>query len=100
MPAITSLAAAGDASVHHKALNSGILVHMRSEHPSTRRAAFQCERSLTAKLGEEWLALLPEMLPFISEGMEDDDEEVENEVRMWIKEIEAILGERLDGMLQ
>ena len=73
---------------------------MRSEHASTRLAAVKCERSLTARIGEEWLSLLPEMLPFISEGMEDDDESVEDEVRAWVKEIEAILGERLDSMLQ
>jgi U3 small nucleolar RNA-associated protein 10 len=50
-------------------------------------------------MGEEWLARLPEMLPLISEGMEDEDEEVEAEVRGWVVEIEGILGESLDGML-
>ena len=64
-----------------------------------RLAAVQCEMSLTEKLGEEWLALLPEMLPFISELQEDDDEKVEREVRRWIVKIEGILGESLDTML-
>ena len=64
-----------------------------------RLAAVQCEMSLTEKLGEEWLALLPEMLPFISELQEDDDEMVEQEVRRWILKIEGTLGESLDTML-
>ena len=64
-----------------------------------RLAAVQCEMSLTEKLGEEWLALLPEMLPFVSELQEDDDERVEREVRRWILKIEGILGESLDAML-
>lgn len=42
---------------------------------------------------------LPEMLPGISEALEDEDEEVEREVRSWVSEIEGILGESLEGML-
>lgn len=57
------------------------------------------ERSLTDRLGEEWLALLPEMLPYISELMEDEDENVELEARLWVKQIEEVLGESLDDML-
>lgn len=65
----------------------------------TRLAAVKCEQALTERLGEEWLALLPEMLPYISELMEDDDEAVEQEVRKWVLQIEEILGEKLDDML-
>jgi U3 small nucleolar RNA-associated protein 10 len=51
-------------------------------------------------LGEEWLSMLPEMLPFISELQEDDDEVVEKETHRWIVKIEGVLGESLDSMLQ
>lgn len=74
--------------------------HMRNEHAAIRLVAVQAEQDLTEKLGEEWLALLPEMLPFISELQEDDDEEVERETRAWIRKIEGLLGESLEGMLQ
>ena len=43
--------------------------------------------------------LLPEMLPFMSEAMEDGNEDVENEVRAWVGEVEGVLGESLEGML-
>lgn len=69
------------------------------ENPHTRLAALKTEQSLTEQLGEEWLALLPEMLPYISELMEDEDENVEKEVRKWVKQIEDVLGEKLDDML-
>jgi U3 small nucleolar RNA-associated protein 10 len=69
------------------------------ENPHTRFAALKAEQSLTEQLGEEWLALLPEMLPYISELMEDEDENVEREVRRWVKQIEDVLGEKLDDML-
>lgn len=69
------------------------------DNPLVRLAALKTERALTEQLGEEWLALLPEMLPYISELMEDEDESVEREVRKWVKQIEGVLGERLDDML-
>ena len=100
MSAIAQLAVATDSATHHKELNISILQHMRSDKGASRLAAVQCEIALTEKLGEEWLALLPEMLPFISEGLEDDDEAVEREVQRWIVVIESILGESLDPMLQ
>ncbi len=73
---------------------------MRSENPEVRLAAVQCEYSLTERLGEDWLVLLPEMLPLISELQEDDDEVVEQETQRWIRRIEEILGESLNPMLQ
>jgi U3 small nucleolar RNA-associated protein 10 len=100
VPAIVELAAAADSSDHHKELNSAILKHMRSENSSVRLAAVKCEQELTDRLGEEWLSMLPEMLPFISELQEDDDEVVEKETHRWIVKIEGVLGESLDSMLQ
>ncbi|KKY13464.1 putative ssu processome component [Diplodia seriata] len=101
IPALTALAAAAShAADHHKALNSAILHLMRDDQAPVRLAAVRAQRALTDALGEEWLALLPEMLPFISELQEDDDEEVERETLRWIARIEEILGESLEGMLQ
>lgn len=73
---------------------------MRSDQPAIRLAAVQCEQSLTDRLGEEWLAHLPEMLPFISELQEDDDEAVERATHAWIRKIESVLGESVRPMLQ
>jgi U3 small nucleolar RNA-associated protein 10 len=100
IPAIVELAAAADSADHHKELNTGILKYMRSETASVRLAAIKCEQALTDRLGEEWLSMLPEMLPFISELQEDDDDVVEKETHRWIVKIEGVLGESLDSMLQ
>lgn len=100
IPAITELASAANSGDHHKDLNSMIMKHMRSHETHARLAAVKCEQSLTERLGEEWLSLLPEMLPYISELQDDDSELVEREVQRWIKRIEEILGESLDAMLQ
>ncbi|PLB50122.1 U3 small nucleolar RNA-associated protein 10 [Aspergillus steynii IBT 23096] len=109
VPTITELAVAADSTDNHKELNTTLMRFLRpsavagrsagGENPFTRLAALKAEQSLTEQLGEEWLALLPEMLPYISELMEDEDEQVEREVRKWVKQIEGVLGERLDDML-
>jgi U3 small nucleolar RNA-associated protein 10 len=89
-------------------MNAAIMKYLRpstssagegGDSPHTRLAALRAEEALTERLGEEWLALLPEMLPYISELMEDEDETVEREVRKWVKDIEVVLGENLDDML-
>ena len=106
IPTIVELASAADSPDNHKDLNTAIMKFMRvgsasalGDNAYTRLAAVKCELALTERLGEEWLALLPEMLPYISELMEDDDENVEKEVRRWVLAIEEVLGEKLDDML-
>ncbi|KAJ5884718.1 hypothetical protein N7495_009228 [Penicillium taxi] len=110
IPTITELAIAADGTDNHKELNKQLMRYLRpstapnakaagGDNPLTRLAALKAEQALTENLGEEWLALLPEMLPYISELMEDEDESVEREVRKWVKQIEGVLGERLDDML-
>ncbi|KAL4778331.1 hypothetical protein BJX76DRAFT_343513 [Aspergillus varians] len=117
IPTITELAIAADSTDNHKELNAVLMRFLRpssaslsagsnnkkviagGDNPHTRIAALKVEQALTDHLGEEWLALLPEMLPYISELMEDEDEGVEREVRKWVKQIEGVLGERLDDML-
>ncbi|KAK4456134.1 hypothetical protein QBC34DRAFT_389039 [Podospora aff. communis PSN243] len=100
VPAVVELAAAADSKEHHKELNGTLLKHLRSEQATVRLAVVKCQQSLTERLGEEWLASLPEMLPYISELQDDDDEVVERENRRWIVGIEKALGESLDSMLQ
>jgi U3 small nucleolar RNA-associated protein 10 len=100
IPTITALASAVTSNEHYKTINAEILKLMRSESTATRLAAVKCERSLTDRLGEDWLVLLPEMLPFITELLEDDNEQVERETRAWIRVVEDVLGESLEGMLQ
>ncbi|KAL4749031.1 U3 small nucleolar RNA-associated protein 10, partial [Aspergillus terricola var. indicus] len=118
IPTITELAVAADSTDNHKELNTVLMRFLRpssaslssttnkragaglgGDNPHTRIAALKTEQALTEHLGEDWLALLPEMLPYISELMEDEDEGVEREVRKWVKQIEGVLGERLDDML-
>lgn len=100
IPAVVELAAAADSQDHQKELNTVLLKHLRSETAAVRLAVVKCEQALVDKVGEEWLAMLPEMLPYISELQDDDDEVVDRETHRWIVKIEGVLGESLDSMLQ
>ncbi|GJN77355.1 snoRNA-binding rRNA-processing protein utp10 [Purpureocillium lilacinum] len=100
VPAVVGLAGAADSQAHQKELNSSLMKHLKSEQTAVRLAAVKCEQALTDRLGEEWLSMLHEMLPRISELQEDDDEVVERETHRWIVKIEEVLGESLDSMLQ
>lgn len=85
---------------HMKALNAGLLKLLRSGVARERLVGVRCQAALTAKLGDEWLGQLPEMLPAINELQDDEDERVERETQRWIKLMESVLGEDLSSMLQ
>lgn len=48
---------------------------------------------IAKKLGEEFLPLLPETVPFLAELLEDEDENVEKSSQRVVQELEAVLGE-------
>ena len=100
IPAIAELASAVSASNEQlKSINSFLLRYMRHEDAAVRLAAVKAERTLTDKLGLDWMTLLPEILPFIAELQEDDDRAVEIETLRWRPQIEAITGEGIESML-
>lgn len=51
-------------------------------------------------MGEEFLSLLPETLPFISEVMEDDAEEVVAAAHALIRRMEDLSGESMQEYLK
>ncbi|KAF1811785.1 hypothetical protein P152DRAFT_474507 [Eremomyces bilateralis CBS 781.70] len=100
IPTVVELAVTAASPDHHKEINSRLIQHLRSILIVPRLAAVKCEQALTERLGEEWLLLLAELLPVISELQEDDNETVEKETVRWIKMTSGILGEDLDAMLR
>lgn len=50
---------------------------------------------LASKLGEDYMPLLPETVPFLSELLEDENPTVEKECQRSVQELERILGEPL-----
>ncbi|KAK9457998.1 hypothetical protein V1511DRAFT_491437 [Dipodascopsis uninucleata] len=63
-------------------------------------AAIHTLKSIYERLGEEWLSMLPQLVPIVAELLEDEDENVETEVRKYlVPVIESVLGESLDRYL-
>jgi len=99
IPTLSALALAAQSPDHHTHINTTLLRLFRSDDARVRLAAVKAQRSLTEKMGEEWLEMISQMLPAISEAFEDDDEAVEREARAWVEEIEGVLGEGVESML-
>lgn len=65
----------------------------RSSSPMVRFASLKVIQEFYTRLGEEFLILLPETVPFLAELMEDSSPEVEHLCQEVIKLIDGYLGE-------
>jgi len=65
-----------------------------------RLVAMKAIHAVFEEVGEEYLLLLPECMPFFSELMEDDTPEVVNATVQAMQFIEELSGEKLDSYLQ
>lgn len=99
-PTINKLFVRVNQDILWKPLNHQILLMTRNEIPSIKIAAISVLRNLFEEIGVDYLQLLPECLPFISELMEDDDKNVITAVNKAISCIEEVSGESFDSILQ
>jgi U3 small nucleolar RNA-associated protein 10 len=83
-----------------KPLVSALMLHGRSQSAAVRRAAVYVFEQLFVSIGDNLLVILPELLPWISELLEDGDVGVERNVQKLVKIIEKLSGESLDATLQ
>jgi hypothetical protein len=82
-----------------KPLVSALLLHGRSSSSSVRRASAYVLTGLLTGVGDNMLVVLPELLPWISEMLEDAEVGVERQVHTLVKTIEQLSGESLDETL-
>ncbi|RKP05884.1 hypothetical protein THASP1DRAFT_19205 [Thamnocephalis sphaerospora] len=95
VPCLGQLAVTSGTDVVWKPLNTQVLLKTRNDRPAVRIAALQVVQEFYTRLGEEFLILLPETIPFLAELMEDDDVAVERLTQEVIAVIERYLGESL-----
>ena len=82
-------------------LNTALLLKTRPEYPpAVRQAALKIVEHMFTKLGERYLVVLNETLPFVSESLEDENPEVENVAKQIVKKIEAMTGESIQDYLK
>ncbi|XP_071145410.1 HEAT repeat-containing protein 1-like isoform X1 [Mytilus edulis] len=95
VPCIVQFAVSSQDDSLWKSISYQILLKTRHDTSKVRYAALQCIDAFHQKLGEDFMPLLPEAIPFLAELMEDDSEEVEKKCQSVIAEMEKTLGEPL-----
>lgn len=81
-------------------LHHAVLMVTRASHADARLAALETTMAICDALQEEYLTLLPEALPFLSELLEDEDPRVEKRTVEVLKKMEDVSGEDLKQYLQ
>lgn len=99
--AIVGLAETVSSPEQYKVINDSLLKHMQESCTVSEKIwAVKTMKNLYSKLGEEWVTMLPQLVPVLAELLEDDDESVEMEVRKnLVPVVEEVLGESLDRYL-
>lgn len=98
--ALTALALASSAH-NRKRINDSLMQFIASAAPVTQKIwTVKVLSSLYRRLGEDWMANLPQLVPLIAELLDDEEESVELETRKsLVPVIENVLGESLDRYL-
>ena len=82
-------------------LNVAILMKTRGEHPwQVRLAALKVVEHMFAMMGERYLVVLNETLPFLSESLEDEHPLVEATAKEIVKKVETLTGETIQEYLK
>ena len=98
---ITALAASAGNEQMWKPLNHLIVEACGNDDRSeVRKAGVKCLLSVIKTLGEEYMVLLPECLPVLSELLEDQDDEIVALAKECVQQGEDLLGESLEESLR
>ena len=96
---VAALIAAAPDDALWKPAHRGALQATRDAAPRARRVAVAALAATTARLQEEFLTLLPESIPYLSELFEDPDEEVEGAARELTATLAELSGEDLKSLM-
>ncbi|POM77358.1 Protein Kinase subdomain containing hypothetical protein [Phytophthora palmivora] len=98
-PCLANLAWAAKSDLLWKPLHYAELMKSSSEKSLQHFYMLVTVEKCYQVIGDEFLAMLPESIPFLAELMEDTNDEVEKTCHRVIKQIEDISGESLDQYL-
>jgi len=97
---LTALAAAAGNEQLWKPLNFAVLEACgHATRSEVRKAGIFCLLSIIETIGEEYMILLPECLPVLSELLEDEDE-IACMAKECVRQGEELLGESLEDSLR
>ncbi len=99
VPCLSQMAAAVGKDVLWKPLHHAVLMRTRDGDWAVRATALRVLHATFAAVGEEYLAMLPESISYLSELLEDERAEVVALCRKTIAYIEDLSGESLESYL-
>mgnify|MGYP003385582538 CR=1 FL=1 len=82
-----------------RTVGRGKLTSSTTNYTPTRLLAIRTLHQLFIDVGEDYLMLLPECLPFLSECLEDHNKDIVHYTSKFIQYIETLSGEKLDAYL-
>jgi hypothetical protein len=98
---LTALAGAAGNEQMWKPLNHAVLEACGNDtRGDVRKSGLICLTNLMRSLGEEYMVLLPECLPVLSELLEDREEEIVGLARECVQLAEDLIGESLEESLR
>jgi hypothetical protein len=98
-PAFTGLALASSRA-DWQTLHHALTKETRSGETRVRRAAVAVILALFERVGQDYLALMPDTLPFLSELLEDTDEQVRESSQALVKVLRELSGEDVTKFLR
>jgi len=81
-------------------LNLSLLMQTRSENWQSRLGALSIVEHMFEIMRERYLIILNDTIPFISEALEDENEEVESTAKRIVNQIEQLTGESINEYLK
>lgn len=97
IPCISNLIAAVTDDTLWKDINCQIMLKARHRLPEVRSICIDATLAVAEKLGENFLPLLPDSIPFLAELMEDEQEDIEQKTRKAIQQMEKYVNEPIES---
>ncbi|CAG9321753.1 unnamed protein product [Blepharisma stoltei] len=95
LPAIHALITETHDQAIWQSFNYKILLNSRNENPEVRCVSLLTVNKILLTLGKEYLTLLPDIMPFVSEALEDENDSVTNIAKMLLTQLETLSGENI-----
>lgn len=97
IPCISNLIAAVTDDTLWKDINCQVMLKARHRLPEVRSICIDTTLAVAERLGENFLPLLPDSIPFLAELMEDEQEDIEQKTRKAIQKMEKFVKEPIES---
>ena len=98
VPAVLSFLTSNDYSIR-QSFTVKILLQTRSSFSEVRLNSLICINKALYEIGKEYAAFIGDIMPFVLEGLEDNDDSVTSVARAIYSQLESYCGEEIKNYL-